>query len=355
MSLKDNNALDANEVARTCMRHGYVLERQLGKGGNATVWLVKSLKYNCNFCVKVCKHTGKSVERDNEIRTLMNLQHKNIMCIYEYFEDDNYLYMILEYCAGGSLGDLVDHEGPVPYEKLIPLCMQICEAVRACHEANVAHRDIKPANILLDQYGRPKLADFGLSGFYSSESTVKSHAGSLAYMAPEIFNGKEGHNPFKSDIWALGVTFFYLATGRLPWDTGSVQDLMKSISLGYVEFGIQETPRPLVEVLKGMINVDVSRRMTIDEVLGSPAFSCQIRSGCSSPNIAVKRSKSRSLAGMAFVSKMSPDKNVPTVGMKLSQVRSTACLLSFAPAFAAEGVAGRVAQPRPSRRYTFCM
>ena len=343
--------LNVAEVARVCMAHGYMLDKQIGKGGNATVFLVKSLKYNCDFCVKVCKPHGKSTERENEIRTLMNLNHKNILCIYEYFEENDYLYQILEYCPGGSLADVVEHEGPLSYPKLVQICTQLCEAVKACHEANVAHRDIKPANVLLDQYGRPKLADFGLSGFYSNESTVHSRAGSLAYMAPEIFRKSEGHNPFKADIWALGVTFFYLAVGRLPWETSSLPELLRTIAIGYVDCGAQDTPRPLVKVLKGMINPDVSRRMTIDDVLACEMFTVQVCSGSSSPAIAVKRMRSRSLAGLHFVSN-SPDKsNGLGVHMKLSkQLKSTACLLSFTPSFAAEG-----GQRMPARRNTFCM
>ena len=347
--MHENKAvLDIPKVSRTCMQHGYMLDKKLGRGGNASVFLVKSLKYNCDFCVKVSHSADKSTERDNEIQTLMNLNHPNIVRIYEFFEDDEYFYMILEYCVGGSLYDLVAHEGALPYERLVPMCVQICEAVKAFHEQHVAHRDIKPANILLDMYGRPKLADFGLSGFFQGDTTVKSHAGSLAFMDPEIWKIKTGHNPFKSDIWALGVTFFYLATGRLPWETSSMQEMLKSCALGYVDYDFTDMPKPLIDVLRGMINIHVAARLNINDVLESECFTDPFGTGDLHKGF-VRRSKSRSLAGLTFISSSQDKSSSSNMSLKISsQMKSSGCLLSFAPAFSQDSRAGKPWLPRRS-------
>ena len=334
MSNEPREPLDLSCVMRTCMKHGYCLDKKLGKGGNATVFLVKSLKYDCDFCVKVCQNIGKSPERDREIQALMKMNHPNILRVYDCFEDNSYFYMILEYCPGGSLYEVVAHEGPLPYERLVPIFSQLAAAVKACHDEHLAHRDIKPGNVLLDPYGRPKLADFGLS--VAGETTIRSHAGSIAFMAPEIWQRKDGHNPFKADIWALGVTFFYLATGQLPWDTTSMQELIKSSALGYVSYDMENLPQQMVDLLRHMININVAQRFSIDQVIASSMLTEPY--GASPPRVEMHKTRSLTLAGLKFVA-FSPagpyGKHSATVPLqnRVRSQKSSGCLLSFAPAF----------------------
>ena len=345
--------VDLPAVTRTTLKHGYLLDKLLGQGGNASVFLVKSLKYDCQFVVKVTKHGGQCEQRDNEIKTLMTITHKNVLCIYEYFQDDTYLYIILEYCPGGSLDDLVRTQGPLPISSLIQMCGQICEAMRAVHSASIAHRDIKPANILLDQYGRPKLADFGLSNFYDEAARVRSRAGSLPYMAPEIIQGSGGHNPFKSDVWALGVTFFYLATGSLPWETACIPDLLKAISIGYVDYGFQSLSKEFIDMLKGMITPDVDARLTIEQILALPMFSDP---SAPTPNVrlAMKRGKSRTLAGMKFVSRhRSVGRQDSLTLAASSKMKSSGYLLSFTPSYGGDLTLAGNKRPGESRKMTF--
>ena len=261
------------QIDKTLDEHGYKLENKLGRGGYASVYRVKSEKYACDFVVKVQKHKGDvPIDKENEIRALISLNHPNILCMYEYFADDHYLYLILEYCSGGSLADLVRNHGPLRGEQLTYVCRKVTEGLIACHEAHIAHRDIKPANILIDQYGRPKLSDFGLSDVYEQGSLLKSRAGSLAFLAPEVLRRSEGHDPFKADIWALGVTFYYIATGHLPWKTENTLAMQDSIQMGIISFDYGVITKKFIELLKGMVQIDTRLRMTLTQVLDSPAL-----------------------------------------------------------------------------------
>jgi len=111
------------------------------------------------------------------------------------------------------------------------MCHQIASALLECHQRQIAHQDIKPANVLLDQYGRPKLADFGLSQQFDGQAKTQQRVGSLAYMAPEVLSG--GHrDAFRSDVWSLGITFYYMAVGRLPWNAETSFELETIIKSG---------------------------------------------------------------------------------------------------------------------------
>ena len=330
---------DPERIKRTVMENGYVLLEHIGSGGNATVYRVRSVKYECDFVVKVQELDSHSAEREREAQALKSLIHKNIVELYEVFHDTNYSYMILEYCPGGTLENLVAREGPLQKGRLTSMCYQICQAVCACHDLNIAHRDIKPANILIDQYGRPKLADFGLSDQYD-QPLVRSQAGSLAFMAPEIVSGG-CHNPFKADTWALGVTFFYMGTGQLPWSTANVRDLINAIKVGPIDYAPSILPRDFVNLLKQMMDLDPCNRIDVRSCLISPALTLN-DSEHPRARVRVNPSHSRTLAGMKFFSQsqrkfdgIGKDECVSLVDGGRS--RSSAGRLSLAPSFVLDG------------------
>lgn len=227
--------INTAKVVATISEHNYQYISPLGKGGQATVHLVLSRQYNEEFVVKIQRLTERmSPEGDAEIRTLMGLNHPNIIRMFDYFVDDEYLYTVLEYCSDGSLGDLIKKQGALPDNLTIRYATEMLKALEHCHARNIAHRDLKPDNILIDKYGRAKLADFGISVFMEHGERLRSFSGSKAFMAPEIFNG-EHHSPFKADIFAAGVVMYMMAVGTLPWCLESypamLTDLRNGISL----------------------------------------------------------------------------------------------------------------------------
>ena len=255
----------------TLLKHHYEFREQIGEGGYGTVFLVWSTKYEELFvCKKIPVKTSCRVT--SEVEVLMNLQHPNIINMYEYWLDDNNLYIILEYCQNGSLKDVLKVSGPLNPKQLCHACKDIAAAIEFCHANNIVHRDIKPANLLIDKYNRIKLCDFGLST--QATANVQARSGSLAYMCPEALLGRPNIDQFMCDIWALGVTFFELATGVLPWTSRTFTEMRQEIL-----FGLQKRPKfpeySFYKLLKQMMEVDPANRLTITEVLKSEFFAAK--------------------------------------------------------------------------------
>ena len=155
-------AAELPHVKKTLLEHNYEFREQIGEGGYGTVFLVWSTKYNELFVAK--KIPIKATERvTSEVEVLMNLQHTNIINLYEYWVYSNNLYIIFEYCPNGSLKDVIKATRPLNPKQLWLACRDIASAIEFCHANNIVHRDIKAANLLVDKYNRIKLADFGLS------------------------------------------------------------------------------------------------------------------------------------------------------------------------------------------------
>lgn len=265
----DPRTFNVNLIKETLNAHMYAYEHPLGRGGFASVHLVKSQRYNVPFCVKVSArpHDLDADGKSNEVETLFSLTAPCIIRMYEYFTDKEYLYVVLEYCPGGSLDDAIKKNGRLVGDRLVQLCRESAWALKACHDRHIAHRDIKPANLLLDQYDRLKLADFGLSQVLNEGQLMRQRAGSRPYMAPEILHNQP-YDPFKADVWALGVTWYVLMMGRLPWAMGSQRELELAISVGMVDFGCSgNINHDLAKMIRKMITVDVRKRPDIDWVL----------------------------------------------------------------------------------------
>lgn len=260
------------ELAKaTLLGHQYELIRLLGSGGFSVVTLVRSTRYDREFAAKLIRLSGIK-GATTEIDTLMKVSGPNIINMYEHFDDDIFLYIIFEYCPGGTLTDFIKKNGSLPENELYKLCGDLIRALKKCHDRMIAHRDIKPDNILIDLYGRPKLTDFGLSQIYLGEKEESTFAGSRAFMSPEIIS-KTAHNPFEADIWALGITFYYFAFGNLPWTQDSLKNLELQIKMGMITFpkSIKVDPSFLLAIRK-MTHIRPKMRATLDWLLEFDIF-----------------------------------------------------------------------------------
>ncbi|OHT00580.1 CAMK family protein kinase [Tritrichomonas foetus] len=250
---------------------GYISEEIIGQGGFSAVFLVSSDKYKSRkFVAKVSnKYDRRGNVIHREVDLLIDLIHPNIITMYEYFYDNDFLYMILEHCPGGSLEDAIKNEGPLCQKELYRVFTSIVQAVVCCHQKGIAHQDIKPSNILLDEHGRVKLADFGVSQKYDRNDykfKVKTLVGTKWCMSPEKMNRVE-HNPFSSDIWSLGITFLELASGKNPWNNYSLDSIENMIKFGMVPFQDHNLPEEFERILRKMCNADPSKRAKIDWIL----------------------------------------------------------------------------------------
>ena len=152
-----------------------------------------------------------------ELKILSKLDSPNIAKYFENYEDENYIYICMELCDGGDLDTYVqDKKRPLYENEIAKLLPPLLGALSHCHAQNIIHRDIKPANITCDKAGDVKFIDFGVA-----ISTKKGQGGELlsigspVFMSPECFTG---HYDQKTDIWSLGVTLYFLASGEFPFE-----------------------------------------------------------------------------------------------------------------------------------------
>ena len=261
------------EAKNDLSKHMYELISQIGEGGYSNVYLCKSLRYDTEFAVKqMFTDHARINDAMSELQALRLLNHPNIIQIFDYFVEKNCLYYVLEYCPNGSLQDMINKNGYLTMPTMLPICRKVIEALHYCFENNIAHHDIKPANILFDAYGRPKLADFGIS-LQTDKKTSNKFTGSLQYMAPEIV-AKRSYDPFQADIWSLGVTFFQMAVGRTPWPQTDKDKIKKAILAGNVIFP-REIKGNFTVLLSQMLQVDYTRRITMNELLNNPIMKAE--------------------------------------------------------------------------------
>jgi polo-like kinase 1 len=193
---------------------GYAYLHKIGSGSFATIHLVFSQSNQKHFVIKKSK---SNFGLKNEFELLKKLSHPNIIPIYSLFSTGWNDVLVLEYCPGGSLQQLIDANGPIRPPKLYSFCTQILSAVLYLHQNNIAHLDIKLSNILFDSDGRLKLADFGLSRCLHSDQR-RHFVGSKVFMASEIYAHDENYDRLKSDIYSLGVTFYMMPHRKSLWN-----------------------------------------------------------------------------------------------------------------------------------------
>ena len=246
---------------------GYEIKSTIGQGSFSHCYLIYSLKYKTNFVCKIIKTdphatTNKFSETYYaEIDALVHLDHPHIIKIYDHWKINDQMIIILEYCQNGNLSKRIANGAPFTEAQLINYTRQLIDILVYCHSNLLAHHDIKPANIFIDRYGRLKLGDFGLSHFGGISSQA---IGSLAYMAPEMFN-KAPYDAYKADIWAFGVTLFQMATNTLPFKANSCEMFIKILKEG--KYLIPPSVPPIISaVIKQCLITNPEERWTILEI-----------------------------------------------------------------------------------------
>jgi serine/threonine protein kinase len=255
------------KINEILLNHGLEPQRDLGAGAQGCIKLCLSTRDSVLYAVKVSHATDFCAQ---EVDSLTSVWNPYIINIYETFVEADLRFQVLEYCPGGSLQALVARS-VLSEQRMFSLCREMIEAVRACHERGIAHLDIKPQNILIDKYGRAKLADFGLSHRAVSGEAVPPR-GTFFFMAPEITQGKP-YDPLKADIWSLGVTLYYLWAGDIPWPKERTEC---RVAMQYgLDQAAKEVPLEVANVLRRMINTVPDLRPSCDELLELPVFAPQ--------------------------------------------------------------------------------
>lgn len=245
----------------------YVLNSVIGQGGFAIVYKATNLLYKMDFAVKVVGHSRLSEHHaltyEAEVNSLIKLDHPNVIRIYDFFTEDDYMFMVLEYCGGGSLEDKIQKNELIASSEKKYICSQIISALKYCNQMSIAHRDIKTSNILFDGNGRVKVADFGLSLYFNhDDDNINKFQGSLSYSSPEVCS-KKSFNPFKSDIWSLGVLFYRLFSSSYPFEGRTRQELKSRIIEGFYS---EKLKGQISKVVRQMLSVNPDERPTINQL-----------------------------------------------------------------------------------------
>lgn len=196
---------------------------------------------------------------------LKRAKHKNIVRLYEYFETEKHLLFVIELCAGGDLLTYVRRRRRLKEDVAKCLFKQIIESLAYCHRKSILHRDIKLDNILLDADGNVKLCDFGVGKIVKKGEKMTEQCGTPAYIAPEILRD-QGYYGYSVDIWSAGVVLYAMLYGTVPFKANNMNDLQKMIMKAKYTLR-EDISVEARDLLKGLMEKDPAKRMTISEVL----------------------------------------------------------------------------------------
>ena len=225
----------------------YRVERGLGEGGMATVYLAADLKHERKVALKVLKPELAAVVGAErflaEIKTTANLQHPHILPLFDSGEADGFLFYVMPYVEGESLRDRINREHQLPVDDAVRIATNVAEALDYAHRKRVIHRDIKPANILL-QDGKPVISDFGIAlavgvagGGRLTETGLS--VGTPHYMSPEQATGDQTVGA-ATDIYALGAVLYEMLVGDPPYVGSTAQAILGKIIAGKLASATEE-------------------------------------------------------------------------------------------------------------------
>ncbi len=214
----------------------YDLIRELGRGGMGVVYEAWHRSLNRTVALKMIK-SGELAERDEidrflgEARAAARLDHSGIVPVYEVGEVEERPYFSMAYVPGRSLADVV-RDGPMEPNRAAELLREIAEAVTYAHERGIVHRDLKPSNVLLDEFGQPRVLDFGLAKLLDDGPGLTATGdvlGTPAYMPPEQAEGRTADVGPRSDVYSLGAVLYQVLTGRPPFQAATLAATLQQV------------------------------------------------------------------------------------------------------------------------------
>ena len=277
----------SDPVARlnTALKGRYAIERELGEGGMATVYLADDLRHERKVALKVLKPELAAVvgaERFlTEIKTTANLQHPHILALFDSGEADGFLFYVMPFVEGETLGERMEREEQLPVDEAVRIATAVANALDHAHRNKVVHRDIKPANILL-QDGEPVVSDFGIalavgvSGGRLTETGLS--VGTPHYMSPEQATGDQTVGA-ATDIYALGAVLYEMLVGDPPYVGSTAQAILGKIIAGNLASATEErasVPANVDAVIRKALEKLPADRFTSAQefarALANPAF-----------------------------------------------------------------------------------
>jgi len=265
--------MDSLQVIQPKQIGPYIFHGTVGDGAFSVVKLVKKIDtgeyFACKIVPKARLNTINLEERfEIEIRINQQMHHPGIVELFDLLKDDLNYYIIMEFCPNGELFQFIVDRQHLKEQEAKPMLKQILETLNYVHSVGVSHRDLKPENLLIDQFGKVRLSDFGLSRFIGNNGLVTTPCGSPCYASPECISGKP-YDGKTTDVWSIGVILYAMLTGQLPWTKRNQTQLFQQIRKG--EYSIPSGLSSVAQdMIRGLMNVDFNKRLTIDQALAHP-------------------------------------------------------------------------------------
>ena len=200
----------------------YEIIRSIGEGGMANVYLGYDTILDRNVAIKILRGDLSSDEKfvrrfQREALSASSLAHPNIVEMYDVGEDDGIYYIVMEYVEGKTLKQLLKKRGSLTLSEAIDIMLQLTDGMAHAHDSYIIHRDLKPQNIMIKDDGQIKITDFGIAMALNATQLTQTNSvmGSVHYLPPEQASGKG--STIKSDIYSMGIIFYELLTGSLPF------------------------------------------------------------------------------------------------------------------------------------------
>ncbi|KAF9105488.1 hypothetical protein BGX27_009593 [Mortierella sp. AM989] len=254
----------------------YLLGKTLGKGSSGCVKLARHRKTNEQVAVKIISKATlvnraavhRGIEREIAIMKLIN--HPHVIRLYDVYETDKELFLVMEYVSGGELFEYLVNKGRLDEAEALKFFQQVIVGLAFCHKRKICHRDLKPENLLLDDQRNVKIVDFGMASLQNSERLLETSCGSPHYASPEVVTGMK-YDGSSSDIWSCGIILYALLTGHLPFDDENIRQLLSKVKSGkfLMPSDISGSARDLIS---RMLTVNPKRRITMQGVMIHPWF-----------------------------------------------------------------------------------
>ncbi len=246
----------------------YQCQKMIGRGGMGVVYLARntSLQRLCALKLLSPRKVSREVDYvqrfENEGRAAAAMVHPNVVTTHAIGRVDDFHFLEMEYVPGHSLQCEIDEHGAIGPIRSTAMAVGIASGLSMAHRLGIVHRDLKPDNVLVTPGGVPKIVDFGLAKRVVGDDLPNSNlAGTPYFMAPELFEGDDASTA--SDVYALGVCYYLMLTGRFPFEGDSVSTLMKSILTAQytsVRRINEDIPLDIAECVSLMLNRDPRNR-----------------------------------------------------------------------------------------------
>uniref|UniRef100_A0A674AIB0 Serine/threonine-protein kinase BRSK1-like n=1 Tax=Salmo trutta TaxID=8032 RepID=A0A674AIB0_SALTR len=246
----------------------YRLEKTLGKGQTGLVKLGVHCITGQKVAIKIVNREKLSesvlMKVEREIAILKLIEHPHVLKLHDVYENNKYLYLVLEHVSGGELFDYLVKKGRLTPKEARKFFRQIISALDFCHSHSICHRDLKPENLLLDEKNNIRIADFGMASLQVGDSLLETSCGSPHYACPEVIRG-EKYDGRRADVWSCGVILFALLVGALPFDHDNLRQLLEKVKSGVFHMP-HFIPPDCQALLKGMIEVNPDKRLTLEAI-----------------------------------------------------------------------------------------